>query len=524
MRTRDETLQQGILGGIKQVGEDLDSMIDEIHGSFDPRAGSLQRMPGKLLTASSTTSTVWSINQLRFRDANTIVERIDGTLGVQPDLAPLPGFVFDEYPLLPAPDPRDYPEPTPSVNPPIPPLPYPDPRVSPIPGPGTPGQSPEPGLAPGPMDRDLQIGSATLKATLDALTLIEANDDRTFFMTKEWKNNAPKIYCSAHTTTAPYLWWFVFTERGTANSDIRVLGAEDEVSLGFWDDVTANPNYFSVGIAAGGWTSGDIPMGNTIIVITFTAEDTLGNTILINGSSISEVVTVTVSNPVAMDVSVTPAIINLRIVTNQTPQVDSSLVIQNDGNVGIDYTTIITPHASLIGMFTLASDTGSVAKGLTGPSTLQFVPAGLSNGDYNGTDLEYTSEYEHDPSEFEIDNVTVNVKVSSPLLDNIKVRLTSPTTWPGWAMNRTMIYQGYTGSYWYWSFYDGSRGVYYYVSGTGLNNYAKLRTNVSGFGPSLTMPTTFRFADGYPISIASGATGYGASLDPVTIEVGPDVF
>ena len=509
MRSRDETLQQGVLGGVRQVGDDINDRIDEIHGMFDPRAGSLHRMPGKLLTSSSTTSTVWNINQLRFRDANTIVERIDGTLDVQPDLAPLPGFMFDEYPLLPAPDPRDYPEPTPPVNPPLPPLPDPKPYVSPIPGPGSPGRPPEPGPAPGPFDRDLQIGSASLTATADALTLVVANDEQTFYMTKEWKNNNPKVYCSAHITTAPYLWWFVFTERGAANSAIRVLGAEDEVSLGFWADGTANPVYFGVSITSGGWTF--IPLGDTSIIITFTAIDGLGNNILINGSVVSEVVTVTVSNPVVLDVGVAPTTINLRIVQNQVAQIDSSLVISNNSNVGIDYTTIITPNASLTGMFTLVPSTGSVAKGLTGPSTLQFVPTGLSNGDYNDTDLEYTSKYEHDPSEYELDNVTINVKVASPNLDD----LVGVFTYRGTIDPCTLAYAGYNGSYWSWDYSVWPRAASVKIYSDGTQSTLYLR-HFFGSGGSQTrnIYPSFDYTTGsFSVYSDSPLSGYPLLLD-----------
>lgn len=64
---------------IKQVGGDFRDVVMEIHGMYDKNAGSLERLGGKL-TTTMTTAKVWSINQLRFRDSNAIVNRCGSTI------------------------------------------------------------------------------------------------------------------------------------------------------------------------------------------------------------------------------------------------------------------------------------------------------------------------------------------------------------------------------------------------------------------------------------------------------------
>lgn len=67
---------------VKQVGGDFRDVVMEIQGMWDKNAGSLERLGGKL-TTSIGTARVWSINQLRFRDSNAIVNRCGSTfLGV----------------------------------------------------------------------------------------------------------------------------------------------------------------------------------------------------------------------------------------------------------------------------------------------------------------------------------------------------------------------------------------------------------------------------------------------------------
>jgi len=71
--TNKDKLKLSGFTGIKEVGENLDDRIDEIHGMSDRHVGSLERVAGKLSSITSTTSSIWSITQLRFGHFTPII-------------------------------------------------------------------------------------------------------------------------------------------------------------------------------------------------------------------------------------------------------------------------------------------------------------------------------------------------------------------------------------------------------------------------------------------------------------------
>ena len=113
---------------VKQVGGDFRDVVMEIHGMWDKNAGSLERLGGKL-TTSIGTARVWSINQLRFRDSNAIVNRCGSTFLGHYDAPRYPApakFELPPWNTPPVPDPDD-PLPPDQNDPPILPVnPQPD--------------------------------------------------------------------------------------------------------------------------------------------------------------------------------------------------------------------------------------------------------------------------------------------------------------------------------------------------------------------------------------------------------------
>jgi len=75
IRSNAESVLLNNMAGIREVESVIDERIPDIQGMHDNPAGSLHRVPGKLLTEVSVTSTVWSIKQLKFRDGNVIVTK-----------------------------------------------------------------------------------------------------------------------------------------------------------------------------------------------------------------------------------------------------------------------------------------------------------------------------------------------------------------------------------------------------------------------------------------------------------------
>ena len=102
MITNKDKLKLSGFTGVQEVGETLDDRIDEVHGMSDRHAGSLERLRGKLSSITSTTSSVWNINQLKFRRGAVIVHRDNTTITaetLQPDWGDL-DFDF-EWPDIP---------------------------------------------------------------------------------------------------------------------------------------------------------------------------------------------------------------------------------------------------------------------------------------------------------------------------------------------------------------------------------------------------------------------------------------
>lgn len=136
MRTSAHVLLDENLTGIRQVGDDLNVTVDEIHGMYDREALSLERIRGKsLMTTGTGLGAVWSLTQLRFQGRYSVFKHDGVSFGVIEDLPPLPGYVVPQ-PTYPVPAPPDWPTPDPDapptdyewpVYPPfpnIPPLPY----------------------------------------------------------------------------------------------------------------------------------------------------------------------------------------------------------------------------------------------------------------------------------------------------------------------------------------------------------------------------------------------------------------
>ena len=67
------------LGGVREVGLDMDKRVNEVHGMWDREAGSLRRLDGKLQSSTSP-GAVRTIQPLRFRDRNITVVRNSSSL------------------------------------------------------------------------------------------------------------------------------------------------------------------------------------------------------------------------------------------------------------------------------------------------------------------------------------------------------------------------------------------------------------------------------------------------------------
>jgi hypothetical protein len=74
IRSQNETILINTLDGVKQSEPVIDERLPEMHGMHDNPAGSLHRIPGKTMLELSTTSTVWGLHQLRFREGTVVVE------------------------------------------------------------------------------------------------------------------------------------------------------------------------------------------------------------------------------------------------------------------------------------------------------------------------------------------------------------------------------------------------------------------------------------------------------------------
>lgn len=117
-----DVLRLNSLTGIRATANNMDDVVEEVHGMTDSSMMAMQRLPGKVLHTTSVTSTVWSIASLRFRDINRMMRQDGVAIISQPDMPEDPGLVMPpiEFPPIPEPPPPD-------TDPPIPPVNYPPP-------------------------------------------------------------------------------------------------------------------------------------------------------------------------------------------------------------------------------------------------------------------------------------------------------------------------------------------------------------------------------------------------------------
>lgn len=73
---------------IKEVGADFRNVVMEVHGMYDKKMGTLERIGGKLLEGVSSTP-IWSLTQLRFRDSWSIAVNQGGVILITTGLPPL---------------------------------------------------------------------------------------------------------------------------------------------------------------------------------------------------------------------------------------------------------------------------------------------------------------------------------------------------------------------------------------------------------------------------------------------------
>jgi hypothetical protein len=95
LRTDENTVVMQAMQTIREVGSDFKNVVMEVHGMFDQFAGSLFRIPGKLMS-SNTSSPVWTLTQLRFRDTIALIQQNGSTISVSSTFPDLPGLVFPE--------------------------------------------------------------------------------------------------------------------------------------------------------------------------------------------------------------------------------------------------------------------------------------------------------------------------------------------------------------------------------------------------------------------------------------------
>lgn len=110
-RTKENTLTLDLLGGIRQVGEYPDQVIDEIHGLYDDPVRSLSRIPGKkLATTGIADGPIWSLHQLRFRDRSIFMYKGDFDFFLSDEVTRIPGirFTLPDAPSYQGPDNINY--------------------------------------------------------------------------------------------------------------------------------------------------------------------------------------------------------------------------------------------------------------------------------------------------------------------------------------------------------------------------------------------------------------------------------
>jgi len=84
------------LDGVREVGPESDSIVKEVHGMHEHQAGSLERVPGKLLMSTSvSTAPYWTICQLRFQGGSALIQKVGGIVESNPFTLPSVGLILN---------------------------------------------------------------------------------------------------------------------------------------------------------------------------------------------------------------------------------------------------------------------------------------------------------------------------------------------------------------------------------------------------------------------------------------------
>lgn len=79
------------LGGASQFDTDF---LNEVHGLTDFTLKNLSRIPGKVPATTRTTTTIWTVGQLRFQEGYAFFGKVGGNLWTDVPETTLPGYVF----------------------------------------------------------------------------------------------------------------------------------------------------------------------------------------------------------------------------------------------------------------------------------------------------------------------------------------------------------------------------------------------------------------------------------------------
>lgn len=373
LRTNDEALNRRLFTGVIEAGVPLDEQIDEIHGMFDPRAGTLSRIPGKLMNSTSTTSSVWSVTQLRFRDKNTIVEKINSHIESVPDLPPLPGFVF---PYPPNPDPATD---IPSFTSPMPPQTH---------GPDWPEDDDDAQGRIPPTDAGMPAGMGNVAKGDVSLVFVPATmtfDDSTLgaAQTTLLRKTTTGLMpfdgpCIVKLRWNPNYTWFHLMHSNSARLNNCVDAA------GFWEDENDPEQEFEVYLD---WLN--VPAGTTTVTLTAKACDAFGISLFHNDNTeITATLTVTItktSGVPAISLTGTPAFTAIEGDTACDPGSYNVTVrnIGTDPSVLVWSPSLIYVSSELTGRITMAAGVpAQLNHDETALITLSVNPTGLAAGTY----------------------------------------------------------------------------------------------------------------------------------------------
>jgi len=274
MKTRGDIKSVSEFGGIRQMGPALDERINEIHGMYDKRPFTLERLPGNLLATSGVTSTIWGFCQLVFRDVNVHVVHYGTSLSANYVFTPLPWpEPFELPPVEPLPESPPTGNPKPPFFPQIPPssrLPWEKPKQPLPPGSNQP-QFPLP-LLPNYLPPWTPYDIPTLVADPNHFTFTSSNKDETLISTIA---KTADVRMWAWHCWVKFTWsdatWLTVLRRGTGNvehPDGELLSGDEAirsgscVGLGLWHPVDS-PYY--IGLKLNDWNA--IPQGRDTVVL-----------------------------------------------------------------------------------------------------------------------------------------------------------------------------------------------------------------------------------------------------------------